>query len=72
MTRERRRHIIRRKKLAEGRQDERTPKCEFPISGVEPFVEGKSNVVRQGDSVLGVDKQTLPDGQQIVVLDYLP
>lgn len=47
----------------------RTPKCEFPISGLEPFLEGKTNVVRPGKSELEVSADSLPSERQIVVLE---
>ena len=49
----------------------KTEKCEFPIAGVEAFLAGKPNVIRQGGSVLEVEKGTVPEQQQIVVLDHL-
>ncbi len=47
----------------------KTPKCGFPIAGVEEFVEGKDNVSRPGASELEVTHDTLPTVQRIVVLE---
>lgn len=48
----------------------RTSKCRFPIAGVEDFLEGKPNVTRPGGSVLEVTRDSLPERQQIVVLEH--
>ena len=48
----------------------RTSKCDFPIAGVDDFLAGKPNVVRQGSSVLEVTKDSLPEEQRIVVLEH--
>lgn len=47
----------------------KTPKCGFPISGLEPFVEGKTNVTQPGGSNLEVSAETLPSEQRIVALE---
>ena len=47
----------------------RNPKCEFPITGVEEFAAGKSNVKRPGGSVLDVSAGSLPSEPEIVVLE---
>ncbi len=44
-------------------------KCSFPITGVEEFTAGKSNVTREGTPVLEVTRETVPAQQQIVVLE---
>lgn len=45
-------------------------KCSFPIAGVDQFIRDKSNVIRQGSSIIEIRKETLPQEQQIVLLDY--
>jgi len=40
----------------------------LPISGVEPFLEGKENVERVDSSEYEVTKETLPEKTKIVVL----
>lgn len=44
-------------------------KCSFPITGVEAFIADRTNVTRDGTSVLDVTPETVPDEQQIVVLE---
>lgn len=48
----------------------RTDKCAFPIATVDDFVAGKTNVTRPGSSTLEITKETLPQQQQIIVLNY--
>jgi len=47
----------------------KTDKCGFPISPVDPFLEGKENITRPGSSELSITKDALPAERQIVVLD---
>lgn len=47
-----------------------TPKCTFPIAGVEEFLSGKPNVERPGKSEIEVTRDSLPAEPTIVVLDY--
>jgi len=47
----------------------KTPKCNFPIASVEEFLKGKTNVVRTGSSAIEVTRESIPNRQQIVVLD---
>jgi L-ascorbate metabolism protein UlaG (beta-lactamase superfamily) len=47
----------------------KTDKCSFPISTVEPFLKGKSNIERTGSTEFEIDKGTLPPTSTIVVLD---
>ncbi len=44
-------------------------KCSFPIAGVESFIAGKPNVVRQGESAVDVNADELPSGRTIIVLE---
>jgi L-ascorbate metabolism protein UlaG (beta-lactamase superfamily) len=44
-------------------------KCDFPITGVEEFTEGKPNVKQPGGSVLEVSSESLPPEPEIVVLE---
>lgn len=48
----------------------RNEKCDFPIAGVDDFIQGKPNIIRQGSSTLEVTKGSLPVKQQIVVLEH--
>jgi hypothetical protein len=45
---------------------EKTP--EFPISGVDEFIKGKSNVTRVNGSEIALKPGTLPAATQIMVL----
>lgn len=47
----------------------RNEKCLFPIVGVDAFLQGKKNVTMQNGPELPVGKDSLPDDQQIVVLN---
>ncbi len=49
----------------------KTEVLDFPITGVDEFLKGKSNVRRQGSSQLEVTKQTLPEKREVVVLEHL-
>ena len=44
-------------------------KCNFPITGVDDFLEGKTNVTRLGVSEVEFHKEHLPASTQIVVLE---
>lgn len=46
----------------------KTDKLDFPISGVEDFLKGKSNVTRSNDSEIELKVGKLPASTQIVVL----
>jgi len=48
----------------------RTDKCAYPIADVEPFLEGRSNVRRAGDSEIELNKEKLPQATETVVLDH--
>ncbi len=47
----------------------KTDKCSFPISTVEPFLKGKTNVERTRSTEFEIDKNTLPPTTTIVVLE---
>lgn len=49
----------------------KTEVLDFPISGVDAFLNGKSNVRRQSSSEIEVTEQTLPEKMEIVVLERL-
>jgi L-ascorbate metabolism protein UlaG (beta-lactamase superfamily) len=49
----------------------KTEVLDFPITGVDPFLKGKSNVRREGSAEIEVTKQTLPGKREIVVLEHL-
>jgi len=46
----------------------KTPKCDFPISGVEDFIHGKRNVKKMDSSQIEFKFEELPVGTEIVVL----
>ncbi|MCE5198944.1 MBL fold metallo-hydrolase [bacterium] len=48
----------------------RTEKCWFPITGVESYIDGKTNVTVMPGSVLDVTPESLPHERQIVVLKH--
>lgn len=48
----------------------KTDSCNFPIEGVERFLNHKSNVRRLESSYLDVTKESLPQQQEIVVLEH--
>ncbi len=48
----------------------KTPKCGFPISPVEDFLKGKSNVKRPKSSEATFDKKSLPGQMEIIVLEH--
>lgn len=49
----------------------KTKVLDFPITGVDPFLEEKRNVRHQGSSQVEVTKDTLPKEREIVVLEHL-
>ena len=46
----------------------KTPKCAYPIAGVEDFLKGKKNVRRVGDSEAEFELERLPAATEIVLL----
>ena len=48
----------------------RTEKCDYPIEGVEPFLRGRANVTRAGDSEIELKKEELPQVTETVVLKH--
>ncbi len=48
----------------------KTAKCDYPISGVEDFLRGKSNVKRLDSSELELAAKDLPSAIQIIVLKH--
>ena len=48
----------------------KTVKCGFPIAPVEDFLKGKTNIKRPKVSELTIDKATLPQQMEIVVLEH--
>ena len=46
----------------------KTPKCDYPIAGVEDFLGGKENVIRVGDSEADFERERLPAATEIVLL----
>ncbi|NWF77754.1 MAG: MBL fold metallo-hydrolase [Chloroflexi bacterium] len=46
----------------------KTPKCAYPIAGVEDFLKGKKNVRRVGGSEVDFEKEKLPAATEIVLL----
>lgn len=48
----------------------RNDKCDFPISGVEDFLKGKSNIRRIDDSEVELTKENLPRETEIIVLRH--
>jgi L-ascorbate metabolism protein UlaG (beta-lactamase superfamily) len=48
----------------------KTEKCGFPISPVEDFLTGKTNIKRAKTSEATFDKATLPQQMEIVVLEH--
>jgi len=47
----------------------KTPKCDYPIAGVESFLEGKKNVESAEASEREFDAEKLPGATRIVVLE---
>jgi L-ascorbate metabolism protein UlaG (beta-lactamase superfamily) len=48
----------------------KTEVLDFPIKGVEPFLEGKASVRRQGSAEVEVTPNSLPAQTEIVVLEH--
>jgi len=48
----------------------KTTKCDYPISSVEDFLKGKSNVKRPDSSELELTAKDLPSTTQIIVLKH--
>ena len=46
----------------------KTPKCDYPIAGVDDFLGGKENVIRVGDSEADFERERLPAATEIVLL----
>jgi len=46
----------------------KTPKCAYPIAGVEDFLRGKIDVRRVGGSEVDVEQEKLPAATEIVLL----
>jgi L-ascorbate metabolism protein UlaG (beta-lactamase superfamily) len=46
----------------------KTPKCAYPIAGVEDFLKDKKNVRRVGDSEVDLERERLPVASEIVLL----
>jgi len=47
----------------------RNEKCCFPIAGVDEFIKGRPNVMREGVSSFEIGTQNLPDERWVVVLE---
>jgi L-ascorbate metabolism protein UlaG (beta-lactamase superfamily) len=47
----------------------KTPKLDFPITGVDDFLKGKENVTRLGKSAIETTAESLPKEREIIVLD---
>jgi L-ascorbate metabolism protein UlaG (beta-lactamase superfamily) len=48
----------------------KTPKCEFPIGGVELFTSGKKRVTVVNEHEIEVTKDGLPEDGEIIVMKY--
>lgn len=48
----------------------KTPKCDFPISGVDEFLKGKERVRREKRSEMEITKEALPEPVEIIVLEH--
>ncbi len=46
----------------------KTPRIDYPIKGVEEFLRDKKNIRRVGSSEFEVNKDSLPKGEEIVIL----
>ena len=46
----------------------KTPKLDFPISDVKPFISGKENVKELDSNEIEVTKEQLPVNREIIVL----
>jgi len=47
----------------------KTPGCAYPIAGVEDFLKGKESVRRMGGSEIELERESLPTGTGIVLLE---
>ncbi|MFP3879451.1 MAG: MBL fold metallo-hydrolase [Dehalococcoidia bacterium] len=47
----------------------KTPGCAYPIAGVEDFLKGKESVRRMGGSEIELERESLPTGTDIVLLE---
>jgi L-ascorbate metabolism protein UlaG (beta-lactamase superfamily) len=47
----------------------KTPKCAYPIAGVEDFIRGKKNIRKVADSEVEFERQKLPTSTEIVLLE---
>jgi L-ascorbate metabolism protein UlaG (beta-lactamase superfamily) len=45
-----------------------TPRCAYPIAGVDDFLKGKKNMRRVGDSEVEFEREKLPAATEIVLL----
>jgi L-ascorbate metabolism protein UlaG (beta-lactamase superfamily) len=48
----------------------KTPKLDYPVSGVEDFLKGKKNVRTMDSSEVGLKAGQLPSATEIVVLKH--
>jgi L-ascorbate metabolism protein UlaG (beta-lactamase superfamily) len=48
----------------------KTPVIDFPIAPVDDFLAGKDNVVHHDSNILSVDRDSMPESPQIIVLRY--
>jgi L-ascorbate metabolism protein UlaG (beta-lactamase superfamily) len=46
----------------------KTPKCAYPIAGVEDFLKGKKNIRKVGGSEVEFEREKLPTATEIVLL----
>jgi len=46
----------------------KTPKCDYPIAGVEDFLKGKQDVRRVGNSEADFERERIPAATEIVLL----
>jgi len=46
----------------------KTPKCDYPIAGVEDFIKGKKHVRKAAGSEIEFERQKLPTATEIVLL----
>jgi hypothetical protein len=46
----------------------KTPKCDFPITGVEDFLAGRKNVNKLNSSEMEFKAGKLPEATEIIVL----
>jgi L-ascorbate metabolism protein UlaG (beta-lactamase superfamily) len=48
----------------------KTPKCEFPIAGIDTFTAGKKGVKMANAHEIEIKKDNLPKEPEIIVLQY--